>query len=214
MVECTVLRARSTAAAVFPWVSCHTFTACDLVRWIAHSLAESDVINPDHMAAAAFHHPKLPHRFPLVRRELDDLLALRTGSKFDGNSNALLNLLGRTSASGTHSEGVARATPPPSVVVGEQGSSLPPQVTLGTDEVLFQGGRLQRDGFFIDEDSTSWTATVDYGDGSAQEVLALGQSKTLSLSHRFSRRGAFRVTILVTDNDGGIGTDSFFVIVT
>ncbi len=55
--------------------------------------------------------------------------------------------------------------------------------------------------------------TVDYGDGSKPETLALGTSRNLQLSHRFTRRGVFRVTIQVIDNDGGIGTDSFFVIV-
>ncbi|MBC7967916.1 MAG: autotransporter-associated beta strand repeat-containing protein [Fuerstia sp.] len=60
----------------------------------------------------------------------------------------------------------------------------------------------------------SFVATVDYGDGTAPETLALGKSRNFSLNHRFTRRGAFQVSIQVVDRDGGIGTDSFFVIVT
>ena len=67
---------------------------------------------------------------------------------------------------------------------------------------------------FADPGLDSFVATVDYGDGSAAETLALGHSKSLSLSHRFARRGSFRVTITISDNDGGFSTDSFFVIVT
>ena len=55
--------------------------------------------------------------------------------------------------------------------------------------------------------------TIDYGDGSGPEILTLGTSRSVPLSHRYTRRGAFRVTIQFIDNDGGIGTDSFFVVV-
>ena len=60
----------------------------------------------------------------------------------------------------------------------------------------------------------SFVATVNYGDGSAPETLALGKSQNFSLRHRFARKGTFQVSIQVIDHDGGIGTNSFFVIVT
>ena len=57
------------------------------------------------MAAEEFRRLPLPLTFPVDRRQLEDRFALHTGSKFDGNSNALQTLLGRPSASGTQSQG-------------------------------------------------------------------------------------------------------------
>lgn len=92
--------------------------------------------------------------------------------------------------------------------------NVAPTLEAGATASLAMNTLFRRQLRFADPGLDAFIATVDYGDGSVAETLALGQSRNLSLSHRFTRRGSFRVTITVSDNDGGIGTDSFFVIVT
>lgn len=89
-----------------------------------------------------------------------------------------------------------------------------PAVTLGADEALDEGVALSRLASFSDEDaSTSWTATVDYGDGSSGATLALAADKTFSLAHLFAP-GRYVVSVVVTDNAGASGAGSFRVTVT
>lgn len=57
-------------------------------------------------------------------------------------------------------------------------------------------------GSFIDADSTSWSATVDYGDGSGMQPLSLNGTN-FELNHVYNTTGMFTVTVVVTD-DGGL----------
>src|SRR5260221_2698138 len=57
-------------------------------------------------------------------------------------------------------------------------------------------------GSFTDPDSTSWTATVDYGDGSGIQPLHLNSDKTFNLSHVYKDEGSYTVTVAVADNQG------------
>ena len=89
-----------------------------------------------------------------------------------------------------------------------------PVVTLGPDADLDEGVRLSRLASFSDQDaSTSWSATVNYGDGSATAALALAADKTFTLDHLFEP-GSYVVSVVVTDDAGAAGTDSFRVTVT
>ena len=56
-------------------------------------------------------------------------------------------------------------------------------------------------GSFTDPGADSWTATVDYGDGSGAQPLALS-GNAFSLSHTYDAAGTFTVTVTVTDDDG------------
>jgi pectin methylesterase-like acyl-CoA thioesterase len=60
--------------------------------------------------------------------------------------------------------------------------------------------------------SASWTATVDYGDGTGAQPLAL-TGTTYTLNHVYSNVGVYTVTVAVTDDSGDVGTSSFFVTV-
>jgi PKD repeat protein len=60
-------------------------------------------------------------------------------------------------------------------------------------------------GYFIDPDSTSWTATVDYGDGGGNQVLPL-DGYNFSLSHTYVRGGSYTVTVKVKDDQGVEGS--------
>ena len=89
-----------------------------------------------------------------------------------------------------------------------------PVVTLGPDVNLNEGTKLTRDASFSDQDaSISWSATVNYGDGSGSAALALAGDKTFTLDHLY-RPGSWVVSVVVTDDAGAAGTASFRVTVT
>jgi hypothetical protein len=89
-----------------------------------------------------------------------------------------------------------------------------PVVMLGPDAALDEGVKLSRVASFSDQDaSTSWSATVNYGDGSPTAALALSADKTFTLDHLY-RPGSWVVSVVVTDDAGAAGTGSFRVTVT
>jgi DNA/RNA endonuclease G (NUC1) len=67
---------------------------------------------------------------------------------------------------------------------------------------LLQGETYAAAGSFSDAGADSWTATVDYGDGSGAQPLALSGTG-FALSHTYAAAGTFTVTVTVMDDDGG-----------
>lgn len=74
------------------------------------------------------------------------------------------------------------------------------------------GRPVTREGSFTDPGSTSWTATVDYGDGTAEQPLTLTGS-TFALSHAYAEPGTWTTTVRVADDGGLVGTTSFVTVV-
>jgi hypothetical protein len=91
--------------------------------------------------------------------------------------------------------------------------NAPPVVDAGPDGTTNPGGVLNRSGSFTDPGADTWTATVDYGDGTGPQVLKLDKDGTFKLHHKYDTPGTFRVIVTVTDDDGGVGTASFEVTV-
>jgi autotransporter-associated beta strand protein len=91
--------------------------------------------------------------------------------------------------------------------------NVPPDVAAGPDVHLHSGDVLNRQGSFSDPGADTWTATVDYGDGSVPQELKLGPDKRFHLHHKYQAAGPYTVTVNVVDDDGGVGTASFQVIV-
>ena len=94
-------------------------------------------------------------------------------------------------------------------------NSVPPTVNVGPDATITQGDSLSRIGSFSDPGADTWTATVDYGDGSGSQPLALNAGKTFRLNHTYASAGTFPVTVVVMDGNGNgsVGLDSFLVVV-
>lgn len=67
------------------------------------------------------------------------------------------------------------------------------------------GGVFTAAGTFADPGSASWTATVDYGDGSGAQSLSL-DAGAFSLSHAYGAAGTYSITVTVTDDAGMSGT--------
>ena len=90
-------------------------------------------------------------------------------------------------------------------------NNVAPTVQLGAGATLAQGGTFSRVGSFTDPGADTWTARVDYGDGTGWQPLALNADKTFALNHAYARAGTYTLTVLVADQDGGEGRASVVV---
>ena len=68
---------------------------------------------------------------------------------------------------------------------------------------LLPGESYEASSLFTDPGADSWSATVDYGDGSGAAALAL-DGKTFSLAHAYAADGAFTVAVAVRDDDATV----------
>ena len=92
-------------------------------------------------------------------------------------------------------------------------SNLAPTVDAGADVVVEKRDALLVSGTFADPGGSTWTGTVDYGDGLGVEALPLGAG-TFNLSHVYDDAGVYTVTVRVMDSFGLAGFDTFLVTVT
>lgn len=83
-----------------------------------------------------------------------------------------------------------------------------PHVNPLSAVTIDEGDTYTASGSFTDADSTSWTATVDYGEGTEPnpEPLTLNPDKTFSLSHQYTTPGTYPVTVVVRDDGQSTGT--------
>jgi PKD repeat protein len=68
------------------------------------------------------------------------------------------------------------------------------------------GTPLSFSGSFTDPGADTWTATVNYGDGSGAQPLALGPDKAFAFTHAYATPGQYMVTVGVRDDDMAAGT--------
>src|SRR5262249_27271391 len=89
-------------------------------------------------------------------------------------------------------------------------TDVPITVNTGTNAVVQQGATFTRTGSFTDAPGDGpRTATVDYGDGTGSQPLALNANQTFVLNHAFANAGGFSVTVTVTNQEGVSGSTSF-----
>lgn len=74
-------------------------------------------------------------------------------------------------------------------------------------------GVLSGNGLFIDPGADTWTASVNYGDGTVTQSLALNLDKSFSLNHTYSSSGDYMIEACISDDDGGYGCDQIQVTV-
>ena len=93
-------------------------------------------------------------------------------------------------------------------------NNLPPSINAGGNASINEGSTFTRSGTVTDPSSldTLTGATVDYGDGSGVQPLAV-TAGSFNLSHIYADNGNYTVTITATDDDGGVGTTTFIVAV-
>ena len=89
----------------------------------------------------------------------------------------------------------------------------PPEIDLGQDAVIDEGGTFSRTGSFSDADPVdSWTATVEYGDDTGELPLLL-DGMSFELSHVYPDDGDYTVTVTIEDSYGKSSTDHLGVTV-
>jgi hypothetical protein len=91
-------------------------------------------------------------------------------------------------------------------------TEVAPLVQAGGDVTLTQDGVLDRTGSFTDPGADTWTATVDYGDGTGPQPLTLRDQQFL-LQHQYRHPGRYHVVVTVADDAGTAGSDTFTVTV-
>ena len=79
-------------------------------------------------------------------------------------------------------------------------SNVTPVVDAGPDATILEGGTFESAGSFTDPGEDSWNVTVDYGDGSGIQPLALS-GKDFLLSHTYAGNGSGPFTVRVTVQD-------------
>jgi len=85
--------------------------------------------------------------------------------------------------------------------------NVAPDVDAGEDMAIYEGGYVFFQGSFVDPGANdTHTYEWDFGDGTEA-------NGTLVPWHRFLDEGIFYVTLTVTDDDGGVGTDSVMITV-
>ena len=91
-------------------------------------------------------------------------------------------------------------------------------VTADTDATIPENGTYNKNAGFADSEGTSWTGTVDWGDGSPLQDLVIDQeNKTFVLNHKYLNSGIYRVTVVIRDQTGlavNSGSSSYRMTVT
>ena len=90
----------------------------------------------------------------------------------------------------------------------------PPVIGNIGDATIDEGSAYTTNGSFTDSSgSGSWTATVDYGDGSGVQPLTLSGTN-FSLNHTYADNGSYTLTVSVTNNQNRTDTETAVITVT
>jgi large repetitive protein len=99
--------------------------------------------------------------------------------------------------------------------VNSDGTLSPvPQINFGlyASATINEGDTYTTSSSISEPISTSWTATVDYGDGLGAQPLSLSGAN-FSLSHLYPDNGTYWITVTATDNQGRTGSNQIQVTV-
>ena len=84
-------------------------------------------------------------------------------------------------------------------------SNVAPAVAAIPDATVQAGAAYTVSGSFTDPGADTWTATVDFGDGTAPEQAIL-TARSFSLAHVYRAAGTFTVAVTIADDDGSVSS--------
>jgi hypothetical protein len=88
-------------------------------------------------------------------------------------------------------------------------NNVAPVVSLASAVDVVLGNNWSLSGNWTDPGADTWSADVDYGDGTGKQSLTLDQaSKSFALGHQFAATGTYVVTVSLRDSDGGTSTQT------
>lgn len=107
-------------------------------------------------------------------------------------------------------DNTAKASNEPVKLVDHSGVRRAPTVAALPAQSVTNGLTLNQAGSFTDPYGFSWTASVDYGDGSGTLPLTLNPDKSYTLNHQYTAgAGVYTATVSVWSDQGGINTSTF-----
>jgi Tol biopolymer transport system component len=178
-------------------------------RWVGYNSLDDQIVTPDVGGKTdIFLYDRDTHAVVIVSRNDDDVQAdlpsFGASVSCDGHhvlfGSTSTNLV--SSANGFNQLYVRNVT----------SNAAPVLPAVGRDITLLEAQPLRLTWEFSDNDSTMWTATVDWGDGSGTQPLALNANKTFLLDHLYAR-GAYDLRVEVTDCSGATGSLVIHVVV-
>lgn len=89
-------------------------------------------------------------------------------------------------------------------------SNVAPALQLPSNAVVDDSNTYQGSGSFTDPGNDTWSGTIDYGDGSGVQQLALN-GKSFSPDHDYADYGIYQVSVTISDDDGAATVGSFSV---
>ena len=89
-------------------------------------------------------------------------------------------------------------------------SNVAPALQLPSNAVVDDSNTYQGSGSFTDPGNDSWSGTIDYGDGSGVQQLALN-GKNFSPDHDYADYGVYQVSVTISDDDGSATVGVFSV---
>ncbi len=203
----TVLASRNSAPSS---VTSNGAVISDDGRYVGFQSADVNLVTPDTNAATdVFLYDRDTEALTLVSLTDAELQANGTSNgasvSFDGNL-----VVFRSSAANLGSP----TSPFAQLYLRDLNPNKPPVLQpFGKDLLAYEGQSVRLVWSFTDDDgSTSWTGTVDWGDGSGVKSLTLNSDKTFLLEHLY-QPGAYDLTVAVTDNGGLTGTMTIHVVV-
>ena len=173
-------------------------------RWVAYQSLDDMIVRPDvGNLIDIFLYDRVTEAVVIVSRNDADEQANMPSVGPSVSGDGGLVLFGSTASN--------LAAPPQGVgnqlfVRNLAANQAPVLADLGRDLVGTEGEPVRLRWAFTDNDaSTSWTATVNYGDRSGTQRLELNPDKTFLLDHLYAP-GAYDLTVVVTDDGGLSGT--------